>query len=368
VQHPAPFPFKNDSAVCDPLGPYGPRQGADSGGYACFSEPAQAVYLSRLYLTSAIAELPITIYYEWRDAGPAAGPNQWVNNWGTVYGDGVDPWLPRHPKPAYHAAVAIQETLGGRRLVRRLEGPHSLFDIGPPPQCPACTVPPAADIFVLEFGKRKATADSDHAFAAWLGILWPINNTMVQLTFVVPAPPAQCYTVRTHLGERAGRLCTSACAAGGSTISCLVISWGVSAAPIYISRDAPAAAEGGTHYAVHKTDDSASAAPPLVLTQLMALMRRGQNTPASHMWRQPYVPGNCALFLQPDNATGVYYAPGYSVQAHTHTQLALSSDGGRTFSAPSRSRRPRRRTARRTMSCLRCGPGRRCQFNRKWQQ
>ena len=149
-----------------------------------------------------------------------------------MYGDGVDPWLPRHTKPAYHAAVAIQNALAGRRLVQRV----TPFDLAPPPQCPTCASPAAADIFVLEFG--ASADDDDHAFAAWLGILWPAADTMVQLKLVVPAKPGSCYMVRSHLGVPALRLCTEVCShAGSAAASCLFIVWGVSAAPIYLTRD-----------------------------------------------------------------------------------------------------------------------------------
>ena len=162
----------------------------------------------------------------------AAGPNNWVNNWGTTYGDGVGPWQPRHTKPAYHAAVAFQDALGQRPVVQRC----TTFNLAPPPQCPACAVPAASDIFVLEFGARAD--DSGHAFAAWLGILWPADDTMVQLTFVVPVKPGSCYIVRSHLGVRVSRLCTEVCSrASGAAASCLAVQWGVGAAPIYLSAD-----------------------------------------------------------------------------------------------------------------------------------
>ena len=66
-----------------------------------------------------------------------------------------------------------------------------------------------------------------------------------------------------------------------------------------------------------------AASPPLVLAGLMDLMRLGQTRA-----------GNCALFVQPDNLTAVYFAPGYLVSQSKHIHLTTSSDGGLTFSTP----------------------------------
>ena len=117
-----------------------------------------------------------------------------------VFGDGVDPWLPRNPKPAFHAAEAIQTHLGGRQLLRRVVAPN-LFAIGPPAQCPTCLPPDPSDVFVLEFGGSSKTAT--HAFAVWLGILWPADDTLAKCSFVVDMPVATCFDVHTHLGESA---------------------------------------------------------------------------------------------------------------------------------------------------------------------
>ena len=79
------------------------------------------------------------------------------------------------------------------------------------------------------------------ALARWeecRGIMWPADDTMVQLTFVVPAKPGSCYIVRSHLGVRVSRLCTEVCSrASGAAASCLAVHWGVGAAPIYLSAD-----------------------------------------------------------------------------------------------------------------------------------
>ena len=79
----------------------------------------QAMYVARQWLVNALERIPISIYYDWtNDAHVIPGTpydrTQWEQNAGLrMEGDGV-------PKPAYHAAAAVQRFVGRRPFLAQL--------------------------------------------------------------------------------------------------------------------------------------------------------------------------------------------------------------------------------------------------------
>ena len=78
------------------------------------SEADQAMYLARQWLGNAMGRIPMSIYYEWMNDD--TDRSQCESNWGLrLANNGA-------PKPAYHAAVAVQNLVGRRAFVSQLEG------------------------------------------------------------------------------------------------------------------------------------------------------------------------------------------------------------------------------------------------------
>jgi hypothetical protein len=75
------------------------------------SEEKQADYLVRQRLVNLSLQVPISIWYDWKDDG--ADPNEREHHFGTVYRD-------LKPKPSYVAGKTLAETLAGYRFVRRV--------------------------------------------------------------------------------------------------------------------------------------------------------------------------------------------------------------------------------------------------------
>ncbi len=75
------------------------------------SREMQARYLVRGWLANLTHDIPLTIWYDWRDDG--RNPAALEENFGMVTHDFA-------PKPAYRAAQVLAETLGGYRYVRRI--------------------------------------------------------------------------------------------------------------------------------------------------------------------------------------------------------------------------------------------------------
>jgi hypothetical protein len=76
------------------------------------SPEMQAAYLARMQLANLLAEVPLSIWYDWKDDGPDPGEHE--HNFGTVKQD-------LEPKPAYPAARTLTHELGGYRIARRLQ-------------------------------------------------------------------------------------------------------------------------------------------------------------------------------------------------------------------------------------------------------
>ena len=75
------------------------------------SELQQAQYLVRMFLSNMLYDVPLSIWYDWRD--DCTDPKNPEHNFGTVYRD-------LKPKPAYTAAQTLSGELNGLKLVRRL--------------------------------------------------------------------------------------------------------------------------------------------------------------------------------------------------------------------------------------------------------
>jgi hypothetical protein len=75
------------------------------------SEEQQADYLVRQRLVNLSLQVPLSIWYDWKDDG--SDPKEREHHFGMVYPD-------LKPKPSYIAGKALAETLAGYRFVRRV--------------------------------------------------------------------------------------------------------------------------------------------------------------------------------------------------------------------------------------------------------
>jgi len=75
------------------------------------SQEQQAAYFVRLFLINMLSNLPLSIWYDWRDDGP--DPKQMEQNFGIVTWNG-------QPKMAYFAAQTLTGELAGFRLASRV--------------------------------------------------------------------------------------------------------------------------------------------------------------------------------------------------------------------------------------------------------
>ncbi len=75
------------------------------------SQKQQAAYFVRLFLINLLNNLPLSIWYDWRDDG--ADPKQIEQNFGILTWDG-------QPKIAYFATQTLTRELAGFRLVKQL--------------------------------------------------------------------------------------------------------------------------------------------------------------------------------------------------------------------------------------------------------
>lgn len=97
-------------------------------------EEQQAKYLARQFLTNIANDIPLSIWYDWRDDGD--DPKEAEHRFGIVrrkHHEGREPVL--EAKPAYVAAKTLMEQLGGFKLNKRLgmgreEYYHLLFEKG----------------------------------------------------------------------------------------------------------------------------------------------------------------------------------------------------------------------------------------------
>ena len=135
------------------------------------SEQKQGALLAREMLTNLANDVPISIWYDWRDDG--ADPNEAEQHFGLVrnaYHDGRDPVF--EPKPAYLAAQTLAVFLDGYTYQRRL--------------------PVGSDSdYILVFGKGN-----ELRLAAW--------TTSTNAHGVVIPDKAGAFKVTKHNGESAG--------------------------------------------------------------------------------------------------------------------------------------------------------------------
>jgi hypothetical protein len=76
------------------------------------SEEKQADYLVRQRLVNLWLQVPVSVWYDWKDDG--ADPKEREHHFGTAYRD-------LKPKPSYIAGKTLADTLAGYRFVRRVE-------------------------------------------------------------------------------------------------------------------------------------------------------------------------------------------------------------------------------------------------------
>lgn len=165
-----------------------------SSAWRGMSEEKQGAMFAREMLTNVANEIPMSIWYDWRDDG--SDPNDPEHHFGLVrnpYLSGRDPVF--EPKPAYRAAKTLSEYFSGYVFQQRLS-------LG------------GADDYVLVFAKG-----SDWRFAAWTtGETHRINITPGSLTGE--------FRVFRHTGESAGSV-----SAGPQGLSIEV-----STSPVYLGQ------------------------------------------------------------------------------------------------------------------------------------
>jgi hypothetical protein len=87
-------------------------------------EEVQAKYLARMFLTNIANDIPLSIWYDWRDDGD--DPKEAEHRFGLVrrpYHEGRAPVF--DPKPAYQAAKTLTGQLAGMRFNKRIAGTDS---------------------------------------------------------------------------------------------------------------------------------------------------------------------------------------------------------------------------------------------------
>lgn len=90
-----------------------------SAAWANYDEDLQGRMLPRQFLTNLSQNIPLSIWYDWRDDGPE--PHEPEHHFGTVgLPQTVDGNIVFRIKPAYRAARALTTTLQGHRFIRRL--------------------------------------------------------------------------------------------------------------------------------------------------------------------------------------------------------------------------------------------------------
>jgi hypothetical protein len=157
------------------------------------NEERQSQFLARQWLTNVANDIPLSIWYDWRDDG--SEPNEPEHHFGMVsiaYHEGREPVY--DPKPAYLAAKTLTTFFGGYQYEKRL-------NVGAP------------DDYVLFF--RKGT---NLRVAAW-------TTSNREHPLVVPLDAGQ-YTTVTHTGGKAASITASQ---SGVPIT-------LSAAPVYLRR------------------------------------------------------------------------------------------------------------------------------------
>ena len=115
----------------------------------------QAKYLVRMWLLNALAGVPVSIAYDWRDDGGNASNCE--DNFGSVHSAPTgDPQHPYTPKPAYAAALTAQTGVGSAGALEGRLAPASGSAL------------PRGTVFVLHFsGYTPPSGAARPAFAAW---------------------------------------------------------------------------------------------------------------------------------------------------------------------------------------------------------
>eukprot|EP00494_Astrolonche_serrata_P032005 UN32274 len=88
------------------------------GDKQAISEHEQASRLARQWLTNDIANVSISIWYDWHNDGTNRAKGE--SNFGTVHHEYNNETIPYLPKPGYKAALALQKHLGSLRYSQRI--------------------------------------------------------------------------------------------------------------------------------------------------------------------------------------------------------------------------------------------------------
>ncbi|HEX8522913.1 MAG TPA: beta-galactosidase [Tepidisphaeraceae bacterium] len=145
-----------------------------SSVWSGFDPEKQGKFLPRQWLTNLAAEVPLSIWYDWRDDGPDAKEPE--HHFGTVLHEAHEKRDPIYdPKPAYRSAKALTTLLDGYRFNKRL----------------VATVP-LDHVLMFDNG-------SDVRMAAWTVETRPHDT-------VIPASEGSKFTTYNHLGEKTGSI------------------------------------------------------------------------------------------------------------------------------------------------------------------
>ncbi|EDQ90724.1 uncharacterized protein MONBRDRAFT_24383 [Monosiga brevicollis MX1] len=79
----------------------------------------QAKFLVRQWLINALESIPVSIYYDWRNGG--GDTTEGEQNFGITYSNYNNASLPFVPKPAYTAAVVLQEQINSSTFSTRID-------------------------------------------------------------------------------------------------------------------------------------------------------------------------------------------------------------------------------------------------------
>jgi hypothetical protein len=160
----------------------------------------QGKYLPRMWLAALMANVSVSIAYDWHDDGPAAGNCE--DNFGSVFfAPTGNASLPYRPKPMYVAAVAAQATVGNSIGYRGLEPITHTSDF-------------FAASYAMKFERAVAAPagqDGTDMYAIWT----TRTGAAVQLALRPPAcaAAARCWQRVSHLSARGTDVC---CAAAGA--------------------------------------------------------------------------------------------------------------------------------------------------------
>jgi len=165
-----------------------------SSAWRGMSEEKQGQYLARQWLTNVANDIPLSIWYDWRDDGP--DPNEPEHHFGMVsnaYRQGREPVF--DPKPAYLAAKTLTTFFGGYQYDKQLNAG-------------------GLDDYILLFRKGSSLR-----VAAW-------TTADREHRLVVPLDAGE-YTAVTHVGDNADSITANQ---NGMPLT-------LTTAPIYIRKE-----------------------------------------------------------------------------------------------------------------------------------